>query len=337
MADRSKINDKRLAEPNIDRLIAAFRREKLDRVPNFEDIVMQPMCRHVLGKPVDGCNRQLPPDDAIEFVRRTSQDAVMLAGDAWPYVEGDFCDWADIDRFTPPDPAEMRRHVLPYCEAVKDTNIGVGLNLVGPFFTTYMEVGPIQIQSFMLKLYDDLPFIERLMDRQLEMQMKIVEAVLDLPIDFFILADDTCDNWGFMCSPQIMQQIWVPRITKLIELVKQKGAPIQWHCCGNLHQVLPMLVDWGIDCVNPVQTACNDIYALKEQYGGRISFRGNMNIEGALAFGTPEEVRAETRECIERLSHDGGYIVASSHSIIESIPPENYFAMIETAREFGRY
>ena len=324
-------------EPNIDRLLAALRREKLDRVPNFEDIVMPTVVDRILGANLEVSNRQLPPDKAIEFARRTSQDAIMLALDVWPSVEGSFCDWPDLDRWTPPDPAEARRAILPYCKALEGTAIGMGANICGPFFVSYMQTGPTEIQDFMLKLYDDRPFVERVMDMQLEHQMRAVEAVLDLPISFFIIADDTCDNKGFMCSAEMMDQIWAPRIRKLVDLVKQKGAPIQWHCCGKVDQVIPYLLEWGIDSIQPVQPACNDIYALKQRYGDRLSFRGNMNIEGALAFGTPDEVRAETREHIDRLSYDGGYIVASSHSIVETIPVENYFAMIETARDYGQY
>jgi uroporphyrinogen decarboxylase len=100
---------------------------------------------------------------------------------------------------------------------------------------------------------------------------------------------------------------------------------------------MPRLVEWGIHLVSPVQPKCNDIYALKRQYGDRIAFRGNMNIEGVLAFGTPAQVRADTREHIERLAGDGGYVVGSSHSIVDAIPPANYFAMIEAACEFGVY
>ena len=71
------------------------------------------------------------------------------------------------------------------------------------------------------------------------------------------------------------------------------------------------------------------INALKEQYKGQITFMGNMDIAGVLAFGTPSEVVADTEEHIERLSMDGRYICASSHSITDDVPPENYLAVIE--------
>jgi uroporphyrinogen decarboxylase len=123
----------------------------------------------------------------------------------------------------------------------------------------------------------------------------------------------------------------------LAKLVKQMKIPIQWHCCGKIDQFIPQLVEGEIDALTPIQASCNDIYALKNKWGDRICLVGNMNIEGVLAFGSPEEVRADTREHLEKLSYNGGYVVASSHTIVDAIPAENYFSMIETAVEFGRF
>jgi len=112
---------------------------------------------------------------------------------------------------------------------------------------------------------------------------------------------------------------------------------IQFHCCGNLHEVLPYLVELGVDAVTPVQANCNDIYAIKRAVGDKLCISGNMAIDGVLAFGTPQEVKEDTKAHIDGLAYDGGYICASSHSICDAIPPDNYFAMIETAQTYGVY
>lgn len=325
-----------LKKPNIDRLLAVMRRQKADRVPNFEDIITERVVNAVLEKKT-GCssNRDLPVRDAMKLAQRTGQDAIMRVGDAWPSVKGGFCDWSDIEQWKAPDLTGFHARLEEDVKALEGSGIGLGLNLCGSFFTTYMEVGPVQIQDFMLKLYDDRPFIETLMDQQLDLQMKKVEMVMDLPIHFFNIADDVCANNGFLCSPAIMAELWVPRIRKLVDRVKQKGVPVMWHCCGKLDQVLPYLVEWEIDCINPIQTSCNDIVAIKKKYGDKIALRGNLDIEGVLAFGTPDDVRREARHLIDTVGYDGGYILASSHSITEAIPPDNYRAMVETAWESG--
>lgn len=323
-------------QPNVERLLAACRREKLDRVPNFEEHIDTTLVSRILGKEAAHSN-DLAPDDAVELARRTHQDAIWLqvVEDLPPW--GTVCSMSDIDSWQPNDPIVHRDRIIPYCRALEGTSVGLCVGIFGPFMQSYMAMGPTPIEDFLVNLYEDRELVETVMERQLEAQTKLVEAIMELPIDIFYVADDTCDDNGFMCSPETMNEIWVPRMERLVGLIKQKGVPIQWHCCGKLDPVLPLLVQWGPDLVEPVQTSCNDIYALKEEWGEHISFRGNMNIEGVLAFGTPDEVRADTREHIDRLSYDGGYVVSSSHSITAGVPLENYRAMIETAVEFGRY
>jgi histidinol-phosphatase (PHP family) len=93
--------------------------------------------------------------------------------------------------------------------------------------------------------------------------------------------------------------------------------------------------------------ACREAYPFQDILAGCLS-RGipalvnadahaskDLDLAGVLARGTPEEVRADTREHIEALAGNGGYIVASSHSITDDVPPENYRAMIETAWRSG--
>ena len=75
----------------------------------------------------------------------------------------------------------------------------------------------------------------------------------------------------------------------------------------------------------------------KKEYGADLCLIGNMDLAGVLSFGTPDEVRQDTIEHIDALAPGGGYIVASSHSITDDVPPENYQAMIRAAWEHGRY
>jgi len=222
----------RSCEPNIERLIAAFRREKLDRIPNFEEVIGPRTVQHVLGK--QGLhNFTLSPPDAVELIRRTDQDAVMTSCGAVPQVEGGLiCSPEDIERWYPEPPAVSRASLLPFVEAIEGTSIGLCVGLFAPFFSSFMAMGPTPIQDLLQNLYEDLPFVEALMDKQLEMQMKIVETIADLPISFFFLADDTCDANGYMCSQVLMEEIWVLRMERLVRLVQQKGVPIQYHCCG---------------------------------------------------------------------------------------------------------
>ena len=68
-----------MKKPNIDRLLAVMRRQKADRVPNFEDIITERVVNAVLRKKTGCSNRDLSIRDAMELAQRTGQDAVMRA------------------------------------------------------------------------------------------------------------------------------------------------------------------------------------------------------------------------------------------------------------------
>ncbi|MFC1452679.1 uroporphyrinogen decarboxylase family protein [Verrucomicrobiota bacterium] len=320
-------------DSNIDRLLAAFARKKSDRTPNFEIIVETQAVATLTGWPEPRArqSRFLEPADAVAFAKLTAQDAIVVCADAWIGQDA-VREWADLEKIGRPDPGGPRRCLQQYLDAAAGTDIGVCAHMCAPFFVAYMAMGPVPIQSFMLSLHDDLPLVERLMDIQLENQLAIWEGIKDLPLSFAVVADDVAATSGYFCRPALMDEIWAPRAQRLARAVKDTGLPMLWHCCGKLDDVLPHLVDWGVDAINPVQPACNDIYRIKKDYGDRLCLVGNMSIEGVLAFGTPDEVAADTRQHIERLSEDGGYVVASSHCIIDGVPVDNYLAMIHAAQ-----
>ena len=76
---------------------------------------------------------------------------------------------------------------------------------------------------------------------------------------------------------------------------------------------------------------------LKKEYGADITLMGNFEIGGVLAFGTPDDVREETKQLLEKMMPGYGYVAMSSNSVANCVVPENYMAMVETVLEFGNY
>jgi uroporphyrinogen-III decarboxylase len=209
--------------------------------------------------------------------------------------------------------------------------------LSGPLTLTYLALGPVSIESFMYLLYDERELVERLLDVFLDYHLRLLAAIRELPYHFHYIGDDLCSTTGPLISPNEIEGLWAPRMGRLVEAALSTDRPVIIHCCGMQAPILPYVVKWGVNAVHPLQPGANDIYAVKREYGDRLTLIGNMDIAGVLLNGTPEQVRADTREHIERLAGDGGYVVCSSHSIIDSVPVENYLAMVGAAVEFGRY
>ncbi|MDO8686270.1 MAG: uroporphyrinogen decarboxylase family protein, partial [Clostridiales bacterium] len=86
-----------------------------------------------------------------------------------------------------------------------------------------------------------------------------------------------------------------------------------------------------------VEPMSMDINELKEIYGKRLCFWGNIDLGYTLTQGTPREVKSEVRERIRKLAPGGGYCVGTSNSVTNYVPLDNYKAMIEATFEYGRY
>lgn len=94
----------------------------------------------------------------------------------------------------------------------------------------------------------------------------------------------------------------------------------------------------GIDILNPVQWTCPgmDMAELKRDFGDQVCFHGAVDNQHVMPFGTPEDVRAEVRHCINALASDGtGYILAPCHNLQGHTPLANILAMYDEAWQYG--
>jgi uroporphyrinogen decarboxylase len=135
-------------------------------------------------------------------------------------------------------------------------------------------------------------------------------------------------------SPRHFREFILPGLARCVDAAHAAGAYVVKHSDGNIMQVLDMIVETGIDALNPLEPAAGmDIGLLKERYGKRIALIGNIDCGYVLSQAPVEAVRRVTRETIRKAAPGGGFCLSSSNSIHSSVRPENYMAMIETWRE----
>ena len=328
-----------------------------DRVPNYEVLIMPGVASAILGREVpDTLNGDMSAEDYIELAHKIGQDFIGLSFFAYPYMrmQGNvlaFPDYAngygattreEVAAMVSPDQVferivvgELGPKLEAYARAVEGTDIGL-FALTGMLFQTIYQF-IVGFEEFMVDLYTDRGFIEELLDVSAEFHRKIVEFVCQYPIDMLYMGDDVAFKSGLMVRPELFLELWQERYRYAIQPARDKGIPMIFHSDGTLYELIDTVIDMGFLGLNPIEPYGMDIYEVKERWGDRITLIGNMDIAGPLAFGTPEEVVADTKEHLERLMPYGRYIAASSHSIMDNVPVENYWAMIETVHEYGRY
>ncbi|HUT73475.1 MAG TPA: uroporphyrinogen decarboxylase family protein [Armatimonadota bacterium] len=157
-----------------------------------------------------------------------------------------------------------------------------------------------------------------------------------LECDGVWLFSDLCYKNGMLFSPRAYRELLQPHHRRMAEMCRRRGWPFILHCDGDVRQFIPLLIESGFDCIQPLEArAGNDVRELKPLYGDRIVFFGNINAD-AMARGG-EELEAEVRSKLLAAKPGGGYIYHSDHSIPPTISFESYRRVIELVRELGRY
>jgi len=153
-------------------------------------------------------------------------------------------------------------------------------------------------------------------------------------------ADDLASQNSLLVSANMYRQFIKPRHKKLFSYIKSKAQNkvyIFYHTCGAVKELIPDLIEAGVDILNPVQVNAKgmDSKELKKLFGKDITFwGGGVDTQHILPHGTPQEVRDETKRRIEDLAPGGGFIFNPVHNVQRDVPPENYMAMWETLQEY---
>jgi uroporphyrinogen decarboxylase len=171
-----------------------------------------------------------------------------------------------------------------------------------------------------------------------EHHRRMFEACRGL-IDVAQVTDDLGSQTGPLISMELYRDFYAPHHKRFIDLCHEFGIKVFHHDDGSCRPFLPLLVEMGIDILNPVQWTCPgmDMAELKAEFGGRICFHGAIENQRILPFGTPEDVRAEVRHCIDALASDGtGYILAPCHNLQVNTPVGNIIAMYDEAWKYGQ-
>jgi uroporphyrinogen-III decarboxylase len=121
-------------------------------------------------------------------------------------------------------------------------------------------------------------------------------------------------------------------MAELIARVKSinPAVKVAYHSDGMIWDVIPDLIEIGLDVLNPVQPACMDPAELKRRYGDHLCFWGSLDEQHTLPFGSPDDVRAEVRARLRTIGRGGGLILGPTHHVQLDTPMENFWAMVET-------
>jgi len=263
--------------------------------------------------------------------RYLEQSTVPLA-DAWSIADLDAFHWPSPDWFDYGGFREVARRV--------HERQAVMCGYMAPVYIHNLLRG---LEQSLVDLLAEPDFthelLRRVCDFEYERHRRVFEAAGEF-IDIAQVTDDLGSQNGPIFSLKTYREFYKPHHARFIKLCREFGIRVFHHDDGAMRTFLPDLVEMGIDILNPVQRTCPgmELAPLKRDFGARVCFHGGIENQKILPFGTPDDVRAEVRHCIDALAGDGtGYILAPCHNLQSLTPVENIIAMYDEAWNYGRF
>lgn len=338
--------------PDFHRFHAAITRERLpDRVPNVEIVVDIEMMGAFLGRPIKDLNtyasfweeagydyvalhvRGQPIHDSPQMKiaegaftshlsttlatdgRHGIQDEQMF--DQYPWIGPQDVYYKDVD---------MIKDCLP--DGVKVIAVH------GPQFQSLFRI--MGVEALSIALSENPELIAAMAERVGELSVNIVENLLQREwVGGVWYGDDLAYTGGLLVSPDVLRKYVFPYYKRIGDLCKQYKKLFIFHSDGKLSEVRNDLLACGIQAIHPNEPTSVDIAQLKQQWGDRLSFLGNIDV-GLLTRGTPEQVVRAARNLIDNVAPGGGFALGSGNSVTRYVPLQNYKAMLETVAEYGQ-
>ncbi len=255
---------------------------------------------------------------------------------------------ADLATYPWPDPVDAGRIEGLEEKAKNLWEVGEYPVILG---STGMAPGLLQTSEWLLgfeecyaRLAGDTIFMDTLLDILAEKELafwKFFLPRLGKYFDIVVFADDFAGQQGLLLSKNMFRYYFKPRYGQIFSLIKKKAPHISifFHSCGAIYELIPELVEMGIDILKAVQESAEgmDPKKLKKEFGDCLTFWGGIDTQWVLPFGNICDVKDEVKRRIDELAPGGGYIFGTVHNIQADVPPQNIMALWESFQEIKAY
>lgn len=285
----------------------------LGALPGFDKEILEERGQHYIMRDSEGAlSEQLKPEFGasipryIHFAIETRKD--------WERLRD--------ERLDPNHPDRLPRYFDALVRRLKGADYPVSLWLGSLYGVPRNWMGVERIST---TLYDDRALVEEIMEHLTRMTLTILEKLAGkgLQVDMGLWWEDMCYNHGSLISTRMFGELMVPRYKRITDFTRREfGTHFhQLDCDGNIHQLVPLWQEAGINVMFPVEVAHTDPYRISREFGTRVPIRGAFDkralIEGPAAI---DAEFAHLRPLLER----GGFIPHTDHLVPPDVSFENY-------------
>jgi len=344
-----------------ERVETALKHGEPDRTPVFEYVLQPPVADAILGRKYvygdrfaayvhehgwDKAVRQTATD-MVELAVRLKHDMIYATPNLPPPSPEQPSQTKQEE--PPSDPVENLRLRVEHAEAAPYRapeesffiypclrqamkNFGVDLPLLAPAYSHGVWTDTTLMQTMVL----EPELVHRLFASRTKNTIALINKYHGLGIEMLGVGGDFAGTRGPMISPAAYRRFIMPEIRTLSRHIHSLDRYAINASDGNLWSLIEdFLTGCEVDGYIEIDFfAGMDLGRLKEQFGKNITFFGNLDCGNILSFGTVEQVKEHTKQCLEKGMGSGGHILCASNAITASIPVKNYLAVYGAYRDF---
>ena len=247
----------------------------------------------------------------------------------------------DVENYPWPDPAWMDVSKIKAQVQAYDGQFAILGGDWSPFWHDAIDL--MGMENLCIKMYSEPEIVDALLKHMVDYYFQVSKRIFDAAadaIDIFFMGNDYGSQTGPLMGPDMFDRFMAPHQKQLCELGHSYGLKNQLHCCGGFYELIPSIIDLGVDALHAVQPSCRgmDLKRLKSEFGDRMVFNGAIDSHHTLMEKDAAGVKEDTRKVLETMMPGGGYIAGASHdTILEETSVENVLAMFDAVNEYGKY
>jgi uroporphyrinogen decarboxylase len=193
-------------------------------------------------------------------------------------------------------------------------------------------------EPFLMDMISEPEWAHYVLDRFKERNKLLAAAAARAGADELHTGDDVANQRALMFSREHWRAFIKAKWAEVYAAAKAIKPDIRvwYHSDGDISEIIPELIEIGVDIFNPLQPECVDLLEIKRLYGEKIVIDGTIGTQTTMPFGTPDDVRRCVKERVAALGRDGALILSPTHVLEPEVPIANIRAFAGACREDGR-
>lgn len=242
----------------------------------------------------------------------------------------DYSDPADVERFDWPDPS---LYIDPLaCRRVVD-DVPEGYAVMGVVWSAHFQdtCAAFGMETALIKMMLEPEMFKAVDNRIVDFYLKANEIFYEATrgkLHAVLIGNDFGSQDNLMVDPASLREFVFGGAKRLIEQAKSYGLKVFYHSCGSIYEVIPDLIELGVDVIHPIQAlaARMEPERLQRNFGQSVSFCGGVDAQQLLVNGKPEDVKRKVEE-LKQIFPTGLIISPSHEAILPDIHPANIEAL----------